>query len=1244
MSESASPIELPNRPVPGPSGLDRPPAEWNATAVDYPADACLHRIFEAQVERSPEAVALVFEGEVLRYDALNRRANQLARHLRDRGVGPEVLVGVFMERSIEMVVALYAILKAGGAYVPLDPEYPGDRLAFMVEDTQVPVLLTQDRLRSRLPANDAQVICLDTGWDAVAGESPANLEGGATAENLAYVIYTSGSTGRPKGVMNEHRGICNRLFWMQDAYGLEADDAVLQKTPFSFDVSVWEFFWPLMFGARLVVARPEGHRDSSYLRTTIVDQNVTTLHFVPSMLQVFLQEPGLERCRSLRRVFCSGEALPFDLMQRFLARLPVELHNLYGPTEAAVDVTYWACRPGGERGMVPIGRPVANTSIHILDADLQAVAPGEPGELHIGGVQVARGYLNRPELTAEKFIPDPFSDDPRARLYKTGDLARFLPDGNVEYLGRLDFQVKIRGFRIELGEIEASLLEHAAFREVVVSAREDTPGDKRLVAYLVFHPDVEAPSVSELRSYLLRRLPDFMIPAAFVTLSEMPLSPNGKADRKALPAPDTSRPQLQTPYEPAQTRLEEFLVEVWQEVLGIDRVGIRDDYFELGGDSIQGAVIVNRLQDKLAEYVYIVALFEAPSIRELARYLVAHYADAVARVFGNASVEHARPAADPISHQRIDPLELASFRKLVAPAQPRGQKDAEAPRNPRAIFVLAPPRSGSTLLRVMLGGHRGLFAPQELELLAFDTMREMRDAFEGKYSFWSEGTLRTIMEVEECDPDEARALFDEAAERGMTTLEFCRLIQSAIGERMLVDKTPSYTMHRDVLQRMEASFQEPLYIHLLRHPYGMIDSFEKVKLDQVFFRHDHDYSVRQLAELIWLASQQNILEFLRGVPAERQLALRFEDLVRQPREHMQRICDLAGLELQEEMLQPYRDKQKKMTDGLHGVSIMRGDPKFHQYSGIDPEVADRWQADHDADFLGEITWDVAEKLGYPRRLFAPVTSTGSFSTSAAVPIQPQGSRPPFFFVSGVQNHFGDRLGPDQPVYRLQIQNLGAVEPLERAEDMAAWCLAGVKEIQPEGPYYLGGHCFGGMVAYEMAQQLHARGEQVALLVLCESFAVYGRGQLVGTRWSRLRQRLLYYLDNARRNGVTEELIHIARSIRRRTREWFWRTTDNYQDPRAANYKAQKSYVAKKYEGSALLFQCTERGAWRSGMPADSWGDLVEGGLEVHEISGSHTGMYREPHVAALVEKLDARLRDAQEAAGSWSGRGGAGPA
>ncbi|MGB9178315.1 MAG: amino acid adenylation domain-containing protein [Pyrinomonadaceae bacterium] len=572
------------------------------------------------MERTPETCAVSFEGEHLTYRQLNARANQLAHHLQSLGVGPEVRVGVLMERSIEMVVSLLGVLKAGGAYVPLDPEYPAQRLAFMMADAGAPVLLTQQRLAHGLPPQAARVLCIDADWEVIATCSEQRIRSTVTAENAAYVIYTSGSTGQPKGAINTHQGICNRLLWMQEAYQLTDADSVLQKTPFSFDVSVWEFFWPLMTGARLVVARPGGHQDGDYLVQLIQQQDITVMHFVPAMLQVFLEQEGLEACSSLRAVMCSGEALTFELQERFFTRLSAELHNLYGPTEAAVDVTFWACNRGSERRIVPIGRPIANTQIYILDKHMQPVPAGVAGELHIGGVGLARGYLHRAEMTAEKFVPHPFSASSGARLYKTGDLARYLADGNIEFLGRIDQQVKVRGFRIELSEVETVLAEHDAVREVVVIARNDGGVDQRLVAYIVPVQE-QQPTVSELRGFLKEKLPEYMVPSIFTFLERLPLTPSGKIDRRALPRTDGLRPELEAAYVPPQTEAQRSIATIWQAVLRIEQVGVHDNFFDLGGHSLLVAEVRSKLLEVFQREVSMLDLFKYPTIDALARYL-----------------------------------------------------------------------------------------------------------------------------------------------------------------------------------------------------------------------------------------------------------------------------------------------------------------------------------------------------------------------------------------------------------------------------------------------------------------------------------------------------------------------------------------------------------------------------------------------------------------------------------------------
>jgi amino acid adenylation domain-containing protein len=595
--------------------------EWNHTIANYPKDKCVHELFEAQVERTPDAVAVRYEGQQLTYLELNHCSNQLAHYLISIGVGAEKLVGIGLERSITMVVGLLGVLKAGGSYVPLEPSYPKERVIFMIKEAQLSLVLTEDRLKFDLEGFDGDVVCLDSDWNEIAKQSMDNLAPATESDNLAYIMFTSGSTGQPKGVMITHRAICNRLLWTQDAYQLIESDRVLHKTPFSFDVSVWEIFWPLLNGASLFVARPGGHQDEKYLLDLIADKQITVVHFVPSMLNIFLALADVERCRTLRHVFCSGEVLPLNLQERFFARSDAALHNLYGPTEAAIDVTSWACVRGSKLSTVPIGRPIANSQIYILDSRREPVPVGVSGELYIGGDGLARGYRNRPELTEEKFIPNPFSVNPDSRLYRSGDLAKYRADGNIEFLGRNDNQVKIRGHRIELGEIEATLNQIPWVRESVIVARDRDESDEKELSGYIVSKQASLRSQTEVRRFLQEKLPDFMIPSLFVFLDALPLTPNGKLDRNALPAPDGERPNLDQGFVEPRTEIEELIAQVWREILKLDNIGVHDNFFELGGHSLLATRVVARLRGSLNVDVALRKLFELATVAGLGQHI-----------------------------------------------------------------------------------------------------------------------------------------------------------------------------------------------------------------------------------------------------------------------------------------------------------------------------------------------------------------------------------------------------------------------------------------------------------------------------------------------------------------------------------------------------------------------------------------------------------------------------------------------
>ncbi|MCP4654861.1 MAG: amino acid adenylation domain-containing protein, partial [bacterium] len=594
--------------------------EWNDSRTADPGDLLLHALFARQAAATPEAVAVAGGDEQLSYRELEARANRLAQELEARGVGPEVRVGISMERSPAMVVGLLAILKAGGAYLPLDPTHPEQRLASMLADSRAPVLLSEEALAGRLRAASlaAELLCLDRDAAAIRRRRAQPPTSGVASASPAYVLYTSGSTGRPKGVVIPHRAIGNHMLWMQEALPLEASDRVLQKTPLSFDASVWEFWAPLLAGARLVLARPGEHRDPAALAETLRTREVTILQVVPSLLQPLIEQPRFAECRSLKRVFCGGEALTRELTERFFATgLRAALFNLYGPTEATIDATIASCGRRGTQAAVPIGRPVANLRIYLLDEHRRSVSLGAVGWLHIAGTGLARGYLERPQLTAETFVPDAFSEVPGRRLYDTGDLARHLPDGRIEFLGRADHQVKVRGFRIELGEIESVLAGYPGVREAVVVAPESgrVPGARELVAYLTGEPA----AVRDLRAFLQETLPPYMVPAAFSFLDQLPRLPSGKVDRSALgraPVPEALTEQLAATegWVPPRDPTEELLVGIWEEVLaGGARVGVHDDFFELGGHSLLATQVISRIRDLFAVELPLLALFETPT-------------------------------------------------------------------------------------------------------------------------------------------------------------------------------------------------------------------------------------------------------------------------------------------------------------------------------------------------------------------------------------------------------------------------------------------------------------------------------------------------------------------------------------------------------------------------------------------------------------------------------------------------------
>jgi amino acid adenylation domain-containing protein len=1196
----------------------------------------LHHRFAEQVDRTPDAMAVVAGGERLTYGELDRRANRIAWHLMAAGARPGDRVALCLERSAGMIAAILGVLKAGAAYVPLDPAHPAERLAFVLEDSGASLLLTEGDLLAGLPLLAVPVIRLDE----ARRESARRPEVSADSMLPAYVIYTSGSTGRPKGVVVSHAHV-DRLFTATaSSFGFGAFDSGDVWTFFhsyAFDFSVWEIWGALLHGGRLVVVPYWESRSPEGFYRLLRGERVTVLSQTPSAFRQLLWAEetttgGAPPELALRWVIFGGEALePSSLapwFERHGDRTPT-LVNMYGITETTVHVTWRPLRTSDlHRGSL-LGRPLPDLSLHVLDAALRPQPIGVPGEIHVGGAGLAQGYLGQPERTAERFLPDPFSGEPGARLYRSGDLARRLPDGDLEYLGRIDHQVKIRGFRIELGEIEAVLAAHPQVREAVVLARDGGSGERRLVAYVVPAPG-EHLDPADLRAHLAGCLPEPMLPAVFVLLDALPLTVNGKVDRQALPAPEAAGEPAPRRSTPPATPLERFLAGQFRAVLGLPEeraIGSEDDFFALGGSSISGAILIYRLQETLGEIVHVVTIFDHPTVAALAGYVEREHPSAARRLWGVGQDDRGIAAA-------VGPAEVAALRRLVIEGRPESVPEPAEPPNPPALFVLSPPRSGSTLLRVMLGAHPGLFAPPELELLSFRTMAERHAAFsggEGRNRFWLEGLVRAVMEARQVGAMEAERIIAEAEQAGWTTQHFYRELSTWLSGRMLVDKTPSYALDLEVLARAEAGFAGARYLHLVRHPQATNRSFVEAKMEQIVFRRPHPFTREQLAELVWTVSHRNILDFLTGVPRERWHTVRFEDLVRSPQRVLAGICDFLGIDYRPQMADPYKPGAARMVDGPHAVSRMLGDVKLLGHGRVDPGVAERWRGSGEAP-LGEPARELAAELGYasPGRGVLVRLQEGAPGRRPLFCVHPVGGEVVAY------RELARRLEPDEPVYGLQSPE----PPIEDLQDMAALYLEALRTAQPAEPYRLAGWSMGGLVAYEMACQLVEQGEEVELLALidCASPAFWAAqpvpaavdlvagfaldlARLVGMEVPEVdlsgldeEGALALVLDRGRRAGVLAlgvELPELRRLFER------------YR----ANRRALATCVARPggcRVGRALLFRASDSAARPDEGPDLGWGDLLQN-LRISALPGDHYSILQGHGAAALARALQLAL-------------------
>lgn len=933
---------------------------------------CVHELFESQADRLPNATALVFGDQSMTYGELDKKANQLAHLLQRKGIKPELAVAILVERSLEMMIAILGVLKAGGAYVPIDPNYPQERIQFMLEDTDATILLTQKHLSNNiLTSKKCEKIYLDADWHEIKKEKTSKPFCKKLPGNLIYTIYTSGSTGKPKGVQVEHRNVVNLIQGQMD-FVQHPVKRFLYAYSFAFDGSVLLMWWTLLQGATMIIAEEGMEKDVQILGNLIHKHKISHLLTFPSIYTILLDQVNVNRLLSLESVSVAGEACPPNLVVQHQQFLPkTKLLNQYGPTEATVGATIYITPKNFQGEKVLIGKPIDNVQIFILNEKLEKVKVGEIGEIHIGGNGVARGYLNRQGLTKEKFIQNPFGKKKKDRLYKTGDLGKFLPDGNIDFIGRADHQVKLRGYRIEMGEVEAVISQHPNVRETVVKIFGEKPTDQKLIGYLTLKNDTQL-NATQLRNFLEEKIPEYMIPSTFMFLEKMPYATSGKIDRKNLPQPNNARPDLEQKFAASETDIEDWLTRLWQEILGLEKIGINDKFFELGGNSLQAAAFVAKVQKEINETVFIVSIFEAPTIREYAKFLEKNYKISSGTLPSTVHQQNQNSqnknnttnlTQESQPTTQLSQTDFKAFKNYIPTFIKKVKKQNH--KNPPAIFILAPPRSGTTLLRIMLAGHPQLFAANELQLLHFNTLQERKAAYTGKFSLWSEGTIRTIMELKGCNADEAKSIMQTFEEENLTTQDFYHILQNWVGNRIIVDKSPSYAMDMMALEKAEIDFDNAIFIHLSRHPYSMIKSFEKMHMDQVMFLKNHNYNSRNTGELIWAESHQNISSFLKNIPADRKFRIIYEDLVKQPKQVMEAMCETIGLPFHPSLLKPYLGIEKKMTNGLYDNSKPMGDPNLLQYGSIQSQKAKEWKKVKDDNFLHSETWKLAEKIGYP---------------------------------------------------------------------------------------------------------------------------------------------------------------------------------------------------------------------------------------------------------------------------------------
>jgi len=1163
------------------------------------------QLFTRTAKRVADKAAVTYRDQSISYTKLDQKSNQLANHLRILSSAPNPRIALWLERSPSLITGLLGILKSGGAYLPIDHELPDKRIQWMLKDARPQIILTQEKFLPRMPSDiSASIVCIDKDRDKIASECNKEIAIHISDHDLAYIMYTSGSTGHPKGVMIVHAALSSFINTDIKFYDVSEKDRILQLCSISFDASVEEIFSALLTGGTLVLRTSEMFSDFSSFLRTCEEEALTVIGMFPSFFSDVLDllENGGNFPSCVRLVTTGGEPVSTQHILRwqqyFKAQnsTPPRLVNVYGVTEATVasvwcDLTEFNLKSE----YVPIGRPLSNTEVFVLDQNLNKLSNGETGELYIGGQSLARGYLNQPELTAEKFITNPYDKASESRLYRTGDLVRYLPDGNLEFVGRIDNQLKIYGFRIEPEEIERHIKKHPLVDEAIVVVKGDNLNQRKLVAYILGNIDQ-----NKIKNYLKARLPLYMVPSLYIHLDRFPLNTSGKVDRNFL-AGRYLEPDKKDVFIHPRTPLEKMIADIFRKILHLKKIGIHDDFFDMGGDSLKSIAAAYSLEKKLGEAVHAIAVFASPTIAEFAKYLEDHYPEQVARLSGKK--------LEPGDIVRIDQSRINKFSKCIIPLA----KEHITPedKNRQMIFILCSPRSGSTLLRVILSGHPDLFSPPELNLLSFDTLKQRANIFSGKHEYWKNGAIRAIMQINNCDAPGALTAMKGFEATDMPVNIFYRQLQQWIGNRLLIDKSTNYAIDPETLKNAENYFDHPHYIILSRHPQAMIQSFIANRTDlfyDLYFseKHKATFSPKELAELVWIKSYENISRFLKDIPDERQCHIRFETLVTEPESETQRICRFLGINFFPEMLNVYDDSRKRMTDGLNSETGMIGDTTFHHHNKIDKSVAHAWEKKIKNNFISDHAWKIAKKLNYSLK---PIADAVQFARAA-------GNKKPLFYIGppNYAKNLSHHLDPQQSVYGLHIFGLQLeIEEISglTVRAIAEKYLKTILTIDPNGPYILGAYCGDACIAYEIAQLLIKRNKQVSFLVL------------IDVLWDKrmLKDDLYNFIRNTKIFGSRYILNKLIEKFRDKLNHFIYRTnylkagvyrkigrqlSSKIRDLLLIYYynQALNNYQPTPYPGKAALFLSAERVK----ESTDEIKTLIKSDLNIYEIPGLHRNL------------------------------------